>query len=149
MARGAHIAAVMGKHGLRELFGQPDEEGATGRRRQAKRLRAALEELGPTYSKLGQVLSTRPDLLPAEYIEELAQLQDHVAPMTEEEVVQVTEQELGVPWEDVFELDRPEASGRRYHRASPSCNAGERGSGRRKSAATDGTRNDRAGPRSA
>jgi hypothetical protein len=39
------------------MFGRPDEEGATGRRRQAKRLRAALEELGPTYSKLGQVLS--------------------------------------------------------------------------------------------
>jgi ubiquinone biosynthesis protein len=102
MARGAQIAAVMSKHGLRELFGRPDEQGATGQRRQAKRLRAALEELGPTYSKLGQVLSTRPDLLPAEYIEELATLQDHVAPLTEKEVVQVMEQELGVPWEDVF-----------------------------------------------
>jgi ubiquinone biosynthesis protein len=102
MARGAQIAAVMSKHGLRELFGRPDEQGATGQRRQAKRLRAALEELGPTYSKLGQVLSTRPDLLPAEYIEELATLQDHVVPLTEEEVVQVMEQELGVPWEDVF-----------------------------------------------
>jgi ubiquinone biosynthesis protein len=102
MARGAQIAAVMSKHGLRELFGRPDEQGTTGQLRQAKRLRAALEELGPTYSKLGQVLSTRPDLLPAEYIEELATLQDHVAPLTEEEVVQVMEQELGVPWEDVF-----------------------------------------------
>ena len=108
MARGAHIAAVMGKHGLQELFGKPDEEGAIGRRRQAKRLRAALEELGPTYAKLGQVLSTRPGLLPAEYTEELATLQDHVAPMTEEEVVQVMEQELGVPWEDVFDSIDPE-----------------------------------------
>jgi ubiquinone biosynthesis protein len=107
MARGAQIAAVMSKHGLRELFGRPDERGATGQRRQAKRLRAALEELGPTYAKLGQVLSTRPDLLPAEYIEELATLQDHVAPMTEEEVVQVMEQELGVPWEDVFDSIDP------------------------------------------
>jgi ubiquinone biosynthesis protein len=107
IARGAHIAAVMSKHGLKELFGRPDEEGATGRRRQAKRLRTVLEELGPTYSKLGQVLSTRPDLLPAEYIEELATLQDHVAPMTEEEVVRVMEQELGVPWEDVFESIDP------------------------------------------
>ncbi|MGH9208838.1 MAG: AarF/UbiB family protein, partial [Acidimicrobiales bacterium] len=107
MARGAQIAAVMSKHGLRELFGLPDEQGAAGQRRQAKRLRAALEELGPTYSKLGQVLSTRPDLLPAEYIEELATLQDHVAPLTEEEVVQVMEQELGVPWEDVFDSIDP------------------------------------------
>jgi ubiquinone biosynthesis protein len=107
MARGAQIAAVMSKHGLQELLGRSDEEGATGRRRQAKRLRAALEELGPTYSKLGQVLSTRPDLLPAEYVEELATLQDHVTPMTEEEVVRVMEQELGVPWEDVFDSIDP------------------------------------------
>ncbi len=107
MARGARIAAVMGKHGLRELFGKPDEEGATGRRRQAKRLRAALEELGPTYAKLGQVMSTRPGLLPAEYMEELATLQDQVAPMAREEVVQVMEQELRVPWEDVFDSIEP------------------------------------------
>lgn len=107
IARGAQIAGVMSKHGLQELFGRPDEEGATGRRRQAKRLRAALEELGPTYSKLGQVLSTRPDLLPLEYIEELATLQDHVVPLSEEEVVRVMEQELGVPWEDVFDFIDP------------------------------------------
>ncbi len=44
----------------------------------------------------------RPDLLPPEYIEELARLQDHVPPLTECEVVAVMERELGVPWEDVF-----------------------------------------------
>jgi predicted unusual protein kinase regulating ubiquinone biosynthesis (AarF/ABC1/UbiB family) len=48
-------------------------------------------------------LSTRPDLLPPAFIEELATLQDNVPPLTEAEVVQVMEQELGVPWEDVFE----------------------------------------------
>ena len=105
--RGAQIVAVMARHGLKELFGRPDEEGATGRRRQASGLRAALEELGPTFSKLGQVLSTRPDLLPVEYIEELALLQDHVPPMTESDVVRVSEQELGVPWEDVFKSIDP------------------------------------------
>ena len=105
--RGAQIVSIMAKHGLKELFGRPDEEGAVGRRREAKRLRAALEELGPTFSKLGQILSTRPDLLPPEYIEELASLQDHVPPMTEREVVSVMEQELGVPWEDVFESIDP------------------------------------------
>jgi predicted unusual protein kinase regulating ubiquinone biosynthesis (AarF/ABC1/UbiB family)/nucleotide-binding universal stress UspA family protein len=111
--RGARIAAVFAKHGLKELFGRPDEEGAVGRRRQAKRLRAALEELGPTFAKLGQILSTRPDLLPTEFIEELATLQDHVPPLTEEQVVAVMEQELGVPWEDVFDhLDpQPLAAG--------------------------------------
>ena len=106
-ARGAQIATVMARHGLKGLFGRPDEQGTTGRRRQAKRLRAALEELGPTFSKVGQILSTRPDLLPAEYVEELAMLQDHVPPMPERDVVRVSEQELGVPWEDVFESVDP------------------------------------------
>ena len=106
-ARGAQIATVMARHGLKGLFGRPDEQGTTGRRRQAKRLRAALEELGPTFSKVGQVLSTRPDLLPAEYVEELAMLQDNVPPMPERDVVRVSEQELGVPWEDVFESVDP------------------------------------------
>ena len=106
--RGTQIAAVFAKHGLKELFGRPDEEGAVGRRRQAKRLRNALEELGPTFAKLGQILSTRPDLLPPEFIEELATLQDHVPPLTEEQVVAVMEQELGVPWEDVFDTIDPQ-----------------------------------------
>ncbi|HEU4528918.1 MAG TPA: AarF/UbiB family protein [Actinomycetota bacterium] len=113
MARGSKIAAVFAKYGLKELFGRPDEDGEVGRRRQAKRLRSALEELGPTFAKLGQILSTRPDLLPPEFIEELATLQDHVPPLTEEQVVKVMEQELGVPWEDVFDrIDpRPLAAG--------------------------------------
>ncbi|MET0800153.1 MAG: AarF/UbiB family protein [Actinomycetota bacterium] len=102
-ARGGHIAAVFARHGLKELFGRPDDEGAVGRRRQGKRLRSALEELGPTFCKLGQILSTRPDLLPPEYIEELATLQDNVPPLSEQDVVEVLEQELGVPWEDVFD----------------------------------------------
>jgi predicted unusual protein kinase regulating ubiquinone biosynthesis (AarF/ABC1/UbiB family)/nucleotide-binding universal stress UspA family protein len=106
-ARGTKIATVFAKHGLRELFGRPDEEGTIGRTRQAKRVRAALEELGPTFCKLGQILSTRPDLLPAEFITELATLQDNVPPLTEEQVVRVMEEELGVPWEDVFDHVEP------------------------------------------
>jgi ubiquinone biosynthesis protein len=106
LARGTRIGVVMAKHGVKALFGR-DDEGATGRRGQARQLRAALEELGPTFAKLGQVLSTRPDLLPPEFIEELATLQDNVPPLTEEQVVGVMEQELGVPWEDVFESIDP------------------------------------------
>jgi ubiquinone biosynthesis protein len=106
-ARGTRIAAVMATHGVKALFGRPGEDGATGRRAQARHLRSALEELGPTFAKLGQVLSTRPDLLPPEFIEELATLQDNVPPLTEEEVVRVMEQELGVPWEDVFDTIDP------------------------------------------
>ncbi len=106
-ARGTRIAAVMAKHGVKALFGRPGEDGATGRRAQALHLRSALEELGPTFAKLGQVLSTRPDLMPPEFIDELATLQDNVPPLTEEEVVRVMEQELGVPWEDVFDTIDP------------------------------------------
>jgi ubiquinone biosynthesis protein len=106
-ARGTKIATVFAKHGLRELFGRPDEDGTIGRQRQAKRVRAALEELGPTFCKLGQILSTRPDLVPPEFINEFATLQDQVPPLTEEQVVRVMEEELGVPWEDVFDHVEP------------------------------------------
>lgn len=121
-ARAVKIATVMAKHGVQELFSKPPPSDTGTGRLQARRLRAALEELGPTFSKLGQVLSTRPDLLPAEYIEELAMLQSHVPPMSEEEVVRVAEQELRVPWEDVFEsIDpKPLAAGTiaQVHRAT-------------------------------
>ncbi len=99
-ARAARIAAVVAKHGLKDQL-----ERGEGR---PARLRTALEELGPTFAKLGQMLSTRPDLIPPEVAEELAGLQDRVPPLTESEVVQVMEEELGVPWEDVFESIEPE-----------------------------------------
>src|SRR5438477_11240396 len=51
---------------------------------------------------------SRPDLLPAAFIDELSTLQDRVTPLTEEEVVSVMEQELRVPWEDVFASIDPE-----------------------------------------
>ena len=76
----------------------------------AQHLRAALEQLGPTFAKLGQILSTRPDLVPPEVVDELARLQDDVAPLSEEEVVRVMEQELRVPWEDVFASIEPSRS---------------------------------------
>jgi ubiquinone biosynthesis protein len=107
MGRAARIGAIMAKHGVRYFFsrGGKSEENL---RAQARRLREALEELGPTFAKFGQVLSTRPDLLPPAFIEELSTLQDHVPPLTEQQVVQVMEQELGVPWEDVFGRIEPE-----------------------------------------
>jgi ubiquinone biosynthesis protein len=107
ISRGTKITTVFAKHGLKELFGRPDDEGTVGRARTAKRVREALEELGPTFCKLGQILSTRPDLIPPEFIAELAQLQDNVPALTEEQVVKVMEQELGVPWEDVFDHIEP------------------------------------------
>jgi ubiquinone biosynthesis protein len=60
----------------------------------AKAFRERLVELGPAYIKLGQVLSTRPDLLPRTYIDELEHLQDEVPPMPLEQVEQAIEEEL-------------------------------------------------------
>jgi ubiquinone biosynthesis protein len=106
LGRATTIAGVMAKHGLRDLFSR-SKDGEESMRTRARRFRNALEELGPTFAKLGQVLSTRPDLLPPAFVEELATLQDNVPPMTQEEVVRVMEEELGVPWEDVFESIDP------------------------------------------
>ena len=61
----------------------------------AERVRMILEELGPTFVKLGQVASTRPDLIPAEFIDELEKLQDSVPPFPFEQVRQIVESELG------------------------------------------------------
>ncbi len=107
LGRATRIGQIMAKHGLRELFSRSKPGDETTRTR-ARRFRQALEELGPTFAKLGQILSTRPDLLPPAFVEELATLQDNVPPLTQQEVVEVMEQELGVPWEDVFESIVPE-----------------------------------------
>src|SRR3954462_2952095 len=63
-------------------------------RTKATAFRERLVELGPAYIKLGQVLSTRPDLLPKAYIDELEHLQDDVPPMPYEQVEQTIEEEL-------------------------------------------------------
>ncbi len=73
----------------------------------AFRLRQALVELGPTFIKLGQLLSTRPDLLPPAYIQELERLQDKVSPLTHSEVISQLCKEIGHP-EDVFAEFDPE-----------------------------------------
>jgi predicted unusual protein kinase regulating ubiquinone biosynthesis (AarF/ABC1/UbiB family) len=62
----------------------------------AEELAADLEAMGPTFIKLGQLLSTRPDLLPPPYIEALSRLQDKVTPFSYEEVEQIVTEELGV-----------------------------------------------------
>ena len=64
--------------------------------------RRTLEELGPTAVKLGQALGTRSDILPAEWIEQLQELQDHVAPIPYETVQQVVEEDFGQPLAECF-----------------------------------------------
>ena len=70
----------------------------------AERVRMACEELGPTYIKLGQILSTRPDLVPVDFIKELSKLQDNVPSSPFSEVSKIIESELGAPPEDIFEF---------------------------------------------
>ncbi|MCD4654102.1 AarF/ABC1/UbiB kinase family protein, partial [bacterium] len=66
------------------------------------RIRMVLEELGPTFLKMGQILSTRPDLLPIEYIRELSKLQDEVPPFPFSQVERVIEEELQQPISMMF-----------------------------------------------
>ena len=66
------------------------------------RVRLALEELGPTFVKLGQILSTRPDLIPQDYITELQKLQDKVPPFAYDQVEQIIKRELGADILKIF-----------------------------------------------
>lgn len=77
-----------------------------------RRFRELLEELGPTFVKIGQVLSVRPDILPLDYIEELEKLQDSVSPFSFNEVRRIIESELQKSIKDVFETfeEKPIAS---------------------------------------
>jgi ubiquinone biosynthesis protein len=77
-----------------------------------QRLRMAFEELGPTYIKLGQVLSARPDLIPMDFIQELSKLQDAVPAFSFKEVCKVIESEFGCPPEEIFDslAETPQAS---------------------------------------
>jgi ubiquinone biosynthesis protein len=68
------------------------------------RVRMVLEELGPTYIKLGQILSMRQDLVPMEYIREFSRLQDDVQPFGFADVEKVIKEELGSEIKDIFEF---------------------------------------------
>jgi ubiquinone biosynthesis protein len=68
----------------------------------AQRIRQTVEELGPTFIKFGQVVSTRPDLVPAPIIAELEKLQDQVPPFSGAEAVRILEVELGAPVSKLF-----------------------------------------------
>lgn len=75
---------------------QPNEKASP------ERLRLAIEELGPTFIKLGQILSTRGDLLPRPFLDELAKLQDGAPPIPAAQVRIILLEELGRPIEEVF-----------------------------------------------
>uniref|UniRef100_C6E4T8 ABC-1 domain protein n=1 Tax=Geobacter sp. (strain M21) TaxID=443144 RepID=C6E4T8_GEOSM len=109
------IITVMGGYGLGQLLeylnlGQVVALSRRMLRRPSKaahlsapeRLRLALEELGPTFIKLGQLLSTRADIIPPAFVQELARLQDEIPCIDFEEIKVQIEHELGVPLENRF-----------------------------------------------
>ncbi len=72
-----------------------------------ERVRLVCEELGPTFIKMGQILSTRPDLVPQDFLKELNKLQDEVPPFSFEEAKKQVQKELGKPLEKLFlEFDK-------------------------------------------
>lgn len=109
------IATILARHGLGWLALQlnlggliPFHWGLLGHPRrkepytQAEHMRMALEDLGATFIKLGQILSTRPDLVPPEYIAEFSKLQDSTPPFSYDQAAEVVQRELGGPPEKIF-----------------------------------------------
>ena len=116
LGRLSEIAQVAARHGFGYLLrrnrlgdllpggnGRDGDAAATDR---GRRLREMLDELGPTFVKFGQLLSTRPDVVPPDIVIELRGLQDHVTPFPFEQVREMIEAELGLTVEQAFvELD--------------------------------------------
>lgn len=130
LKRYARIARLLTKYGrsdivreagLEDTLATPEERAAPGAVPQAEELAADLEEMGPTYVKLGQLLSTRADLLPLAYTEALARLQDSVEPFPFSEAADIIEAELGVRiarlFSDIQEEPIAAASLGQVHRA--------------------------------
>jgi len=112
LRRIGQIAEVLSHHGLGSLYSAlglnrfvPTTKGPAERPTTPtppEHLRMALEELGATFVKLGQLLSTRADLLPPEYMAELAKLQDSVPPVPTEQIQELLVTELGQPVDAAF-----------------------------------------------
>lgn len=71
-------------------------------RTRGDRIRQSLESLGATFVKFGQVISTRPDLVPADVIEELKKLREHVTPFSSEQAIEILERDLGALVSELF-----------------------------------------------
>jgi ubiquinone biosynthesis protein len=111
--RAAQITGALSKYGftrlgdsakkVKDLKGDPDTPDDIKELTQAIRFRLMLESLGPTFVKLGQMLSTRPDLIDEEIAEELGNLRDRVPPEPIEVVRRIIEKELGAPVDQLFD----------------------------------------------
>ena len=102
LSRVTEIGRVATRHGFgylldRRRSGDSEQDGDRGRR-----LREMFDELGPTFVKFGQLLSTRPDVVPPDIIGELRKLQDDVSPVPMQDVERVIGEELGLTVEQAF-----------------------------------------------
>jgi ubiquinone biosynthesis protein len=97
------LADFADRTGLRALVEEDGGDGNGASPEKAVAFRKRLVELGPAYIKLGQVLSTRPDLIPDSYVRELEKLQDEVPPITYEEVCGAVEEQLGARMSKLFD----------------------------------------------
>jgi ubiquinone biosynthesis protein len=105
LSRYAAVATLLLKHRpdlIATTEGRPADASASNDAAEAERLTKDLEQLGPTFVKLGQVLSTRADLLPPAYLEALSRLQDDVEPVPLAEVQKTIEEDLNVRLSKAF-----------------------------------------------
>jgi ubiquinone biosynthesis protein len=96
------ILAILVRHGLGPYLRGRHPTAPGSRARLARSLRLALDDAGLTFVKVGQVLSTRRDLLPAEFADELSALRDQAAPIAWSDVEAVLIREFGAPIDEVF-----------------------------------------------
>ncbi len=119
--RFAVITRVMLKHGLGDVVERlfhraaKKEKGIRDKEHlfrsgfpSPKRIRLVLEELGPSFIKLGQLMSTRADMFPPEYLDEFSKLQDQVPPVSFDEIKKVIQEELKHPLAEIFKEFNPE-----------------------------------------
>ena len=100
--RYSQITRIEVRHGLGAYLSGRRNPSQQQRTELARRLRLALDEAGGPFAKLGQILSTRRDLLPNELVAELGQLQDRAAPVPWDEIQRLLATEFGAPAGDVF-----------------------------------------------
>jgi ubiquinone biosynthesis protein len=102
LARVTEISRVATRHGFGYLFERRRAADGELDGERGRRLREMLDELGPTFVKFGQLLSTRPDVVPPDMLAELRKLQDDVTPFAIEDVERVVREELGLTIEQAF-----------------------------------------------
>jgi ubiquinone biosynthesis protein len=102
IGRVTEMGRVAPRHGFGYLLDRRRSTNGVPDADRGRRLREMLDELGPTFVKFGQLLSTRPDIVPPDVIVELRKLQDDVTPFPMEDVERVVEEELGLTVERAF-----------------------------------------------